>query len=769
MLYERNTKRMNGLRRAAVCLALALVAVLPAAAGGRIHERTISVVPYPETLIRRPGRCLLTERTSLLLSDRSLEPVARYFTEKIARSSGIDLKERREAGNTLALRLDTQRGIPEEGYELTVAPDGIELVASTGAGIFYGMQTLMQLLPAGIESPTPVPGMELSIPCVEIRDAPRMAYRGVMLDACRHFSTVEEIEKLLDVMAMYKLNKFHWHLTDDQLWTVEIRKYPRLTKLGGVRTETDGTIHRGFYTQRDIRRIVAYAAARQIDVIPEIEMPGHAMAAITAYPELSCRGGSYRVRNLWGVEQEVYCAGRERTFRFIEEVLSEIVELFPYEYVHVGGDECPKERWKECPLCQARMKQEGLKTEFELQSYFIRRVEKILQAKGRKLIGWDEILEGGLAHGDRHVVARRGGRHRGGQPRQPGDHDPDRVHVHEHVSGRHGERPACLRVEHPARPGLWLRPLSGTDPSREAAPDLGCAGQHVDRICLRARGCRVPALPAHPGAGRTGVEPSGQQGFRAILPQPGEPARAAGPARDQLPHPDARRGGMLRRALPRLRHAAADQYARLPDGLYARRVGPRPPPRRCSTDRSRSMRSVSCGSRRCCRPDGSRPSGVFTVSRTQLAPSADVETEPGIVRTLACGDFRRLGDLDEAQWGAPEVLPDFAFPFEGEQAGGAAVFTGYIDIPESGVYVFGTDADRLEIDSGEVVNNDGKLAMHQLGRGTRALEKGRHAFRMTFLNYPDGGRPRAWDRLGFVYKLQSDKEFVWAAPESMSH
>lgn len=397
MLYERNTKRMNGLRRAAVCLALALVAVLPAAAGGRIHERTISVVPCPETLIRRPGRCLLSERTSLLLSDRSLEPVAGYFTEKIARSSGIDLKERREAGNTLALRLDTQRGIPEEGYELTVAPDGIELVASTGAGIFYGMQTLMQLLPAGIESPTPVPGMELSIPCVEIRDAPRMAYRGVMLDACRHFSTVEEIEKLLDVMAMYKLNKFHWHLTDDQLWTVEIRKYPRLTKLGGVRTETDGTIHRGFYTQRDIRRIVAYAAARQIDVIPEIEMPGHAMAAITAYPELSCRGGSYRVRNLWGVEQDVYCAGRERTFRFIEEVLSEIVELFPYEYVHVGGDECPKERWKECPLCQARMKQEGLKTEFELQSYFIRRVEKILQAKGRKLIGWDEILEGGLS------------------------------------------------------------------------------------------------------------------------------------------------------------------------------------------------------------------------------------------------------------------------------------------------------------------------------------------------------------------------------------
>lgn len=397
MLYERNTKRMNGLRRAAVCLVLALVAVLPAAAGGRIHERTISVVPCPETLIRRPGRCLLTERTSLLLSDRSLEPVAGYFTEKIARSSGIDLKERREAGNTLALRLDTQRGIPEEGYELTVAPDGIELVASTGAGIFYGMQTLMQLLPAGIESPTPVPGMELSIPCVEIRDAPRMAYRGVMLDACRHFSTVEEIEKLLDVMAMYKLNKFHWHLTDDQLWTVEIRKYPRLTKLGGVRTETDGTIHRGFYTQRDIRRIVAYAAARQIDVIPEIEMPGHAMAAITAYPELSCRGGNYRVRNLWGVEQDVYCAGRERTFRFIEEVLSEIVELFPYEYVHVGGDECPKERWKECPLCQARMKQEGLKTEFELQSYFIRRVEKILQAKGRKLIGWDEILEGGLS------------------------------------------------------------------------------------------------------------------------------------------------------------------------------------------------------------------------------------------------------------------------------------------------------------------------------------------------------------------------------------
>ena len=769
MLYERNTKRMNGLRRAAVCLALALAAVLPAAAGGRIHERTISVVPCPETLIRRPGRCLLSERTSLLLSDRSLEPVAGYFTEKIARSSGIDLKERREAGNTLALRLDTQRGIPEEGYELTVAPDGIELVASTGAGIFYGMQTLMQLLPAGIESPTPVPGMELSIPCVEIRDAPRMAYRGVMLDACRHFSTVEEIEKLLDVMAMYKLNKFHWHLTDDQLWTVEIRKYPRLTKLGGVRTETDGTIHRGFYTQRDIRRIVAYAAARQIDVIPEIEMPGHAMAAITAYPELSCRGGSYRVRNLWGVEQDVYCAGRERTFRFIEEVLSEIVELFPYEYVHVGGDECPKERWKECPLCQARMKQEGLKTEFELQSYFIRRVEKILQAKGRKLIGWDEILEGSLSptatvmswrgeeggiaaanHGNQVIMTPIGYMY---MNMYQGAMESDRLAYGWNIPlGQvYGYDPYPAQILPEKRHLIWGVQANMWTEYAYGPEDVEY--QLFPRTLALAE--LAWSLPANKDFGRFSRSLENQHvrldlhGINYHIPMP---------------------------------EGVACSDVRFLDSITLRLTNTRDYPMVYTLDGSAPTASSEvlngpltldeeCVVRvATLLPTGRlSPERRFTVSRTQLAPSADVETEPGIVRTLACGDFRRLGDLGAAQWGAPEVLPDFAFPFEGEQAGGAAIFTGYIDIPESGVYVFGTDADRLEIDSEEVVNNDGKLAMHQLGRGTRALEKGRHAFRMTFLNYPDGGRPRAWDRLGFVYKLQSDKEFVWAAPESMSH
>ena len=328
-----------------------------------------------------------------------------------------------------------------EGYTLIVAPQRIDIKAASPAGVFYACQTLRQMLPASFESPlqggtpgvrdrrgndsnvnppTPFGGIQgvppnpLTIPACTIEDQPRYPWRGMHLDVSRHFFPKETVKRYLDLLAAYKMNVFHWHLTDDQGWRIEIKKYPLLTSVGAWRSynaatdgpnapaaSADGTPgqYGGFYTQDDIREIVAYAKARYINVVPEIEMPGHSNAALAAYPELSCTGGPYKSGQVWGVYKDVYCAGKDSTFDFLENVLAEVCDLFPGPYIHVGGDECPKDRWKQCPDCQQRIKTEGLKNEEELQSYFIKRIEKFLETKHHQLIGWDEILQGGLAPG----------------------------------------------------------------------------------------------------------------------------------------------------------------------------------------------------------------------------------------------------------------------------------------------------------------------------------------------------------------------------------
>jgi len=283
----------------------------------------------------------------------------------------------------------------DEAYELSVYADSIIIAGKSDAGIFYGIQSLAQMLPVDWDK-------ETSIPICEIKDYPRFPYRGMHLDVCRHFYSVDFVKKYIDLMARYKLNTFHWHLTEDQGWRIEIKKYPKLTEIGAWRMQLDTASgdsirYGGFYTQEQIKEVVAYAAKRYITIIPEIELPGHARAALAAYPEFSCTGKQLPVANTWGVFEHVYCAGNDATFNFLEDILDEVIELFPSTYIHIGGDECPKEAWKKCSKCQARMKAKGLKNEHELQSYFIQRIEKYLLTKNRKIIGWDEILEGGLA------------------------------------------------------------------------------------------------------------------------------------------------------------------------------------------------------------------------------------------------------------------------------------------------------------------------------------------------------------------------------------
>jgi len=294
---------------------------------------------------------------------------------------------------------ETDAALGREGYQLRVTSEHIVIRSGAGAGLFYGVQTLRQLLPPAIESNHVVADVAWVVPAVSIQDSPRFAWRGLLLDCCRHFMEVDFVKRIIDLLAYYKMNRLHWHLTEDQGWRIEIQKYPRLTAVGAWRTDHDGRAYGGYYTQDDIREVVAYATSRYVTVVPEIEMPGHSVAALAAYPDLSCRGEPLAVQNRWGVHKDVYCAGNEQTFTFLEDVLTEVMTLFPGEYIHIGGDECPKDRWRECPKCQTRIAAEGLADEDELQSWFIARVEKFLNAHDRKLIGWDEILEGGLAPG----------------------------------------------------------------------------------------------------------------------------------------------------------------------------------------------------------------------------------------------------------------------------------------------------------------------------------------------------------------------------------
>ena len=294
----------------------------------------------------------------------------------------------------LSIRMERAVGYAVEGYSLRIDDDGVSIEASEEAGAFHALTTLRWMLPPDSDNEG-----SWALPHVSISDAPRFEHRGLLLDCCRHFMDPDFVMRTIDLLALHKMNVLHWHLTEDQGWRIEVDAYPELTSTGAWRTEDDGSRHGGFYTKAQIREIVAYAADRNITVIPEIELPGHSRAAIAAYPWLSCTGDSLEVPHDWGVFKDIYCAGEDTTFRFLETVLLEVMDLFPSEYIHIGGDEAPKVRWESCPKCQRRIQEEGLHDAHELQSWFITQIGSFLADHGRKLIGWDEILEGGLPDG----------------------------------------------------------------------------------------------------------------------------------------------------------------------------------------------------------------------------------------------------------------------------------------------------------------------------------------------------------------------------------
>ncbi len=387
-------------------------------------QQSINIIPQPVNLQVNSGSFTIDKSTSLRydVKNKDLKNAADFFSSYIANILGSSLHQNKTATKIIELKIAKTAEIGDEGYLLNISTSSITITANSKAGIFYGMQTLFQTLTSDNNK------MALSIPAIQVKDYPRFKWRGMHLDVGRHFFPVSFIKKYIDFLATYKMNRFHWHLTEDQGWRIEIKKYPELTNKGAYRNGTlvgryPGTANNnlrygGFYTQNEVKEIVAYAEQRGITVVPEIEMPGHGSAAIAAYPWLSCfpnkatnmptkvsamstllqsQGDKKFVQETWGVFEDIFCAGKDSIFLFLQNVLDEVLPLFPSKYIHVGGDEAPKDHWKICPACQARIKAEGLKDEHELQNYFITRMEKYLNSKGRILIGWDEILEGGLA------------------------------------------------------------------------------------------------------------------------------------------------------------------------------------------------------------------------------------------------------------------------------------------------------------------------------------------------------------------------------------
>jgi hexosaminidase len=390
------------------------------------NASTLHLVPRPETVQIRDGEFKLDEGTVIGFDheDPRAASAAVFLAERLRAGTRLPIGELQVNSRQGVMMIDNERSKADfiglillndndygpEGYRLVVNEGNVIIGANSAAGLFYGAMTLLQLLPPEIFADIPkkgeAPDIDWKIPCVSITDAPRFPWRGMHLDVSRHFFPKDFIKRYIDLLALHKMNIFHWHLTDDQGWRIEIRRYPRLTDVGAWRSGSmigpysdmkfDSIPYGGFYTQEDIREVVSYAARRNVTIMPEIELPGHALAALAAYPSLSCTGGPFEVGKAWGVYEDVFCT-KETTFTFLENVLTEVADLFPGQYIHIGGDEVPKTRWKNCDSCQARMKSLGLKNEEELQGWFIARIEKFLNARGKKVIGWDEILDGGLA------------------------------------------------------------------------------------------------------------------------------------------------------------------------------------------------------------------------------------------------------------------------------------------------------------------------------------------------------------------------------------
>ena len=735
------------LKKVFVVVLVAVLSQVMMAVG--VDERAISIVPVPVEMEIGQGSFTIVPKSIIIVSDKTKQ-VGEYLSDKLAPAMGFELKVKK-AGlfqskkNNIFLTIKSDlKELGAEGYELKVLKDHVEIKAADAAGVFYGCQTLMQLLPGAVAGNEKAEGVEWSVPAVTIKDMPRFKWRGLHLDVCRHFMPKEFVLKFIDLLAMHKMNTMHWHLTEDQGWRIEIKKYPKLTEVGAWRKETtigrnqpgpgDGIKHGGFYTQEDVKEIVAYAKERFITIVPEIEMPGHAQAAISAYPEYACVDGPFEVWTRWGVSNNVYCAGDDATYTFLEDVLDEVLELFPSEFIHIGGDECPKSNWKKCPKCQAKIKAEGLHDEHELQSYLVKHFDKYLASKGRRLIGWDEILEGGLAPGAA-VMSWRGVS--GGIKAAKAGHDvvmaPNSHLYLDHYQGDRRYEPLAIGGFSPLSRVYSYEPIPAELSADEAKHVLGAQAQLWSEYIPTTEHLEYMAYPR--GAALAEVvwsskENKSWEGFTGRLGKHLDRLDAVG-VNFRVPEPAGLRAkqvftkdAMLKLDAPfagaRMRYTLDGSEPTKDSPLYTGPV-------KVTEDTVVMARTFM-------------PSGKTSVAargefkRTVPKDSVKVEkTEPGLGYVYVEGSFSKMPDfskLTPTKTGVQEVI---AIP-AGAENKFAVEFTGYVKIPMFGLYDFYTTSDdgsKLYIGDELVVDNDGLHSSTEKS-GQVLLKPGLHPIRVGY-------------------------------------
>lgn len=752
------------------------------------YNQGINIIPTPQSLVQHDGFFRLGSNTAIAAASPEAKTVAEFFAAKMRTATGLNIQVA-EKGN-IQLSVDPSLDVAnDEGYTLDVTKDGAVVVAKTAQGLFYGMQSFLQLLPAEIESPSKVNGIAWQAPAVSIKDAPRFGYRGIMLDPCRHFMPVENVKKYLDVLSLFKMNRMHWHLTDDQGWRIEIKKYPKLTEIASKRIDGEGTEHSGYYTQEEIKEIVKYAADRFITVVPELELPGHEMAAIAAYPNLSCKGEQGTPRVIWGVEDIVMCPGKEDMFTFLQDVIDEMVPLFPSEYFHIGGDECPKISWKNCPLCQKRIKEEGLKAdskhsaEERLQSYVIQRMEKYLATKGKKIIGWDEILEGGLAP-SATVMSWRG--EDGGIAAALMDHT---VIMTPGGNGMYLDAYQGDSKIEPVTIGGYT--LLEKTYSYDPIPDtlvamgksnyiLGVQGNTWSEYMYdeAKRDYMVfPRILAVAEIGWTNLDRKDYKDFERRIEN--AYVRLDGHAINyHIPQPEQPNGSCNFVAFTD--KASLEFKTTRPIKMVYTLDGSEPTPASTAYTAPIEITETTTLKITSVLPSGKMsPIRTIQVEKQSLAPAKEVaKTTPGLNMEVTDGMYLNVKELEAAQKETKKsVIKDLkeirSVVKTSESMRGvnqyAAVATGYVNIPEDGVYFISSDLEEVWIDGKLLVNNGGEVKRFSRHDSSVALAKGLHEIKAVFLGHIIGGWPSNWNDGSIKLRKSDAKEFTAITPEMLCH
>jgi hexosaminidase len=745
------------------------------------YNRGINIIPKPQSLVVNEGAFTLDNKTVFYAATPEIKKVAVFFAAGIKTSTGfpVTISGTEAEKNVISLLTDASLDVNDEGYTLDVTPEKVTVKAKTSQGLFYGMQTFIQLLPAEIESPGKV-NIVWKAQCVSVKDEPRFSYRGVMLDACRHFIPVENMKKQIDVISLFKINRLHWHLTEDQGWRIEIKKYPGLTETGAWRIEDDGKKYGGFYTQEEIKDIVAYAAERFVTIVPEIEVPGHELAAIAACPWLSCKGENVSPRIIWGVEDIVMCPGKDSTFAFLEDIFAEVAPLFPGEYFHIGGDECPKVSWENCPLCQKRIRDEKLKDEHGLQSYVIRRVEKMLEGYGKKIIGWDEILEGGLApsatvmswRGEEGGIAAANLSHdvimtpsTGGmyidqyqgdskiEPVTIGGYDPlERVYAYNPVPetlDREGKGHYIKGVQS----NMWAEYLYTADimeyrlyPRILATSEIGWTKpenkdysdfeRRINNAYVRLDGHNINYHIPQP------EQPNGSCNFVAFTDKASLEFKTSRPVKMVY---------TLDGSDPEASSTVYENPLEFTESALLK------------------IRSVL--------PSGKMsPVRTITVEKQTLAPAAEVDTKKqGLNMKYTKGLYFDVAKLEGVtNWETKEIknwreiTSVFGFDQHHQDTTQySATVNGYVDIPEDGVYYFSSELEEVWLDGSLLIDNKGEVKRFSRKDRSMALAKGLHEIKVVFLGNIYGGWPSNWNDGSVSIRKSNAEKFERIKPEQL--